>query len=318
MSTEMKRNHLLSLNGELNRARTGFLRSRSAWLHLVTVWGQYHEKTSLILPVLKSLLLLLLVPLSLLLLVDEITVVTPPDESLVSKYVLKHTKTTTMFKLIFLLILSFYGTIVTYTTFLSRDLLPALFRGSSQIHSGNQTELTTLLNAGATICAVQFSLAFHLCMSLEGTFLSISQKKSHALLLTQQHTGDHGHLYPSSFANLFDKSTSGVASWFWAVAPIVSVCVAFWRIFIAIRKRFCRVEETLLQQFSDNTSETTTRKLLDAELLRCRRQAGLISQERSRTPIIAGPDEPLLDNARIGAPLALPSSSDEDDKLSRW
>ena len=244
------------------------------------------------------LLLLLLVPLSLLLLVDEITVVTPPDESLVSKYVLKHTKTTTMFKLIFLLILSFYGTIVTYTTFLSRDLLPALFRGSSQIHSGNQTELTTLLNAGATICAVQFSLAFHLCMSLEG---------------------DHGHLYPSSFANLFDKSTSGVASWFWAVAPIVSVCVAFWRIFIAIRKRFCRVEETLLQQFTDNTSETTTRKLLDAELLRCRRQAGLISQERSRTPIVATrPDEPLLHNVRIGTPLTLPSSSDEDDELSRW
>ena len=181
----MKRNHLLSLNGELNRARTGFLRSRSAWLHLVTVWGQYHEKTSLILPVLKSLLLLLLVPLSLLLLVDEITVVTPPDESVVSKYVLKHTTTTTMFKLIFLLILSFYGTIVTYTTFLSRDLLPALFRGSSQIHSGNQTELTTLLNAGATICAVQFSLAFHLCMSLEGTF--ISQKFSRIITYTTAH-----------------------------------------------------------------------------------------------------------------------------------
>ena len=106
---------------------------------------------------------------------------------------------------------------------------------------------------------------------------------------------------------------------FWAVAPIVSVCVAFWRIFIAIRKRFCRVEETLLQQFTDNTSETTTRKLLDAELLRCRRQAGFISQERSRTPIVtARPDEPLLNNVRIGAPLTLPSSSDEDDELSRW
>ena len=76
-------------------------------------------------------------------------------------------------------------------------------------------------------------------------------RSSHALLLTQQHTGITDIF---TQANLFDKSTSGVASWFWAVAPIVSICVAFWRIFIAIRKRFCRVEETLLQRFSDNTS----------------------------------------------------------------
>jgi len=196
MSKQMKHNRLRELNGNLNRFKTQFLRSRSSWYHIVTMWerAKNFNKFSLGSVLMTFFASLTLVPLSFILLADEMTVVIPPDESLVSKFILSSSSTTVTLKLIVLLVLSFYTTTVTYCTFLSRDLLPKLFRGSSQIHSGNQTELTTLLNAGATICAIQFSLQFHICMCLQG---------------------NHGHLYKSSFRNLFNKSTSGLTSWFW-------------------------------------------------------------------------------------------------------
>ena len=127
--------------------------------------------------------------------------------------------------------------------------------------------------------------------------------------------GDHGHLYPSSFANLFDKYIGcgimvlGGSTDRQCLCCILEDIYCDSQAFLSLRKR-C---STVLRQHvrDDDTS-------LDASCF------GVVvkrvkSQERSRTPIVATrPDEPLLNNIRIGAPLTLPSSSDEDDELSRW